>query len=220
MIDDLRANHEPVHVYEKTRITVDGRLHANVPGSSPIDLPSGATSRFATLVDAASKQGLLSTFGFISQIVYRTEPFLAVDPDTYLDLTMYPQAFILLEAFGQQPVAYRNTPIALHRTATQAHKLTEAIGRREERFMAGGPARLSQYFGTTLAAAWQRSIDHGAVDRTTISQLPERLLTRLTMVDWIRHNRAIDPDFDRSLDRHVVEDAQRFFREAPTRILA
>ena len=210
VIDDLRAVGASLHLYEKSRITVDGRPRDAVPGSSPVDLPAGATRDFPTLIDAGSRRGFFSTFGYITQYVFRTDAFNAADPSPFVDLTMYPQVFMLLQAFGQDPVVYRNTPVTLHRTASQAQKLVEALGRREEAFMAGGTSRLSRYFGTTLAAAWQRAIDLGAITAAVVADLPERLMTDQTLVDWIRHNRRLDAGLDAELDRAVVADADRF----------
>ena len=210
VIGDLRAVGAAFHLYEKSRITVDGEPRDAVPGSSPIDAPAGATCEFPGLIEAASRQGFFSTFGYITQYVFRTDAFNAADASPFFDLTMYPQVFMLVQAFGHDRVVYRNTPVALHRTSSQPQKLVEALGRREEEFMAGGTPKLSRYFGTTLAAAWQRAIDLGAITASSLAVVPERLMTDQSLVEWIRRNRKLDAGRDADLDRAVVADGERF----------
>jgi hypothetical protein len=211
ILDDIRSGDAPVLLYAKERINLDGSPRAGVAGSTPIDLPVGASHRFESFIEASLRQGLLSTFGFISSIVVRRGPFVAIDPTPYLDLTMYPQLFVMIEAFSQDPVHYRNVATVHHRTPTQSQKHAEALGRLEEEFMTGGNARLSRYLGTSLAAALQRVIDRGALDHATLSTMPENLMSDLPLIDWIRHNRSIDPAMDDRLDPSVVADADRFF---------
>lgn len=211
ILDDLRAIGAPVHLYEKGRIALDGAPLPAIAGSSPAELAPGEGFLFASVQDAARRQGYLSTFGFISQIMFRRQPFLAVDPAPYLGLTMYPQVFVLVEAFGDQPVFYRNDEIVLHRSPTQAQKLAEALGRSEERFMNGGEPKLACYFGTTLAASWQRLIDRRSIDLLDVARGPEQLWAKKSLAEWMTANRAIDPALDESLDDHVVRDADRFF---------
>lgn len=210
VLDDLESIAAPVHLYEKQRITQDGSLRNAIAGSSPIELAPGETHHFPTLLEAAKPQGFLSTFGFVSQVAFQRQPFVAIDPGPYLDLTMYPQVFVLIEAFADQPVLYRNQAVVLHRTPTPSQKLAEALGRREEAFMSGGAPKLSQYFGTTLVAAFQRLIDRGAIDYAHIAEYPEGLMTKGLLVDWMIANRQIDPSLDERLDECVALDAERF----------
>lgn len=210
MLADLRIVAAPVHLYEKTRITVDGKPRAAVAGSSPIDVPPGDSHRFPSLLDAARRQGFVSTFGFISHKVFRRAPFVAIDPTEYFDLTMYAQVFTLVEAFADAPVFYRNEPTVFHRTASQSHKRVEALGRREATFMSGGVGKEARYFGTTLAAAWQRLIDRKGFDAAFLAEQPENLMTTLPLLSWIVRNRALDAGMDDTLDRRIVADADRF----------
>jgi glycosyltransferase involved in cell wall biosynthesis len=213
VVSDLQTVHAPVHLYDKLRVTLEGAPRAPVVGSTPIDLPPGAAHLFPTLLEASSRQGLLSTFGFVSNVVFAREPFLAVDPSPYFDLTMYTHVFVLTEALGSQPVYYRNLPMVLHRTPTQPQKYVEALGRREERFMRGGESRSAGYFGTTLAAALQRLVDRGGVDHSFVAEQPENLMTSLPLVAWIAKNRRLDPLLDERIDSAIVADANRFLAE-------
>ena len=212
IVDDLRSADAGAGVllYDKTRITVDGQAREPVPGSTPVDIPRGETRRFGTFVDAARPQGFMSTFGFISTVVFRRAPFVAVDPDPYLDLTMYAHVFVQIEAFAESPVIYRNLPVARHRSAPQDHKRVEAMGRREGLFMSGGPARSVRYFGTTLAAAWQRVLDRTGLDPSFLRDQPENLMSAMPLVPWIVANRAADAEADAKLERSIVADAERF----------
>jgi GT2 family glycosyltransferase len=210
IVTDLQTIGAPLHLYEKSRIAVDGKPFDAVPGSSPVELAPGDTCRFPTLLDAARPQGFFSSFGFISQMVFRRAPFAAVDPSPYLDLTMYTQVFVLVEAFADQPVVYRNRPVAYHRSAPQWHKRGEAIGRREARFMSGGAAKAARYWGTALAAAWQRVLDRIGHDPGFLRDQPEHLMTALPLVAWIVANRTLDPAVDSELEPAVVADAERF----------
>jgi hypothetical protein len=213
ILADIREIPAPVLLYSKRRINLDGSPRGDVIGSIPIDLPSGDTHLFATLLDASRQQGFLSTFGFIGPAVRRRLPFLDVDPTPYLDLTMYAQVCVMIEAFAREPVFYRNLPTILHRTPTPTEKHAEALSRPEEEFMSGGNARLARFFGTALAAALQRLVDRGALETRTIATMPESLMSKLTLVDWITHNRHIDPSMDARLGPAVVEDAERLFAE-------
>jgi hypothetical protein len=211
IVADIGLTDAPVLLYGKRRINLDGSPHAEVAGSIPIELGPDESHVFDTLVEAASEQGLLSTFGFAGPIVVRREPYVAVDPEPYLGLTLYARACVLIEAFADAPVFYRNTATILHRTQTPAQKHAESLGRREEEFMSGGRTRLSRYFGTTLAAALQRLVDRGAIDHKTVAGMPERLMSDISLVDWIAKNRRMEPTFDSTLDPVVVDDADRLF---------
>jgi hypothetical protein len=209
IIEDISQTGAPVLLYEKKRINFDGTPRPDVAGSSPIGVEDGATHMFSSFVDAASRQGLLSTFGFVGPIVVRRKPFLAVDATPYLDLTMYAPTCVMVEAFSSEPVLYHNVVTILHRTETQRRKEAEALGRREHEFMIGGERRLARYYGTSLAAALQRLVDRGALDHRVLSGMTERLMTDLPLIDWIMANRSIDPTMDETLDASVVEDANR-----------
>ncbi|HEY6628589.1 MAG TPA: glycosyltransferase [Acidimicrobiia bacterium] len=211
ILDDINGTDAPVLLYGKRRINLDGSPRADVAGSIPIELAPGEAHLFPTLVEAAGEQGLLSTFGFAGPIVVKREPFIAVDPSPYLELTLYARACVLIEAFAGSQVFYRNTTTIVHRTQSPVEKHAESLGRMEEEFMSGGRTRLSRYFGTTLAAAMQRLIDRGVIDPHTIALMPERMMSNRLFVDWIANNRSMDPTFDETLSKQVVDDADRFF---------
>jgi hypothetical protein len=215
ILDDIGATEAPVLLYSKRRIDIDGSPRADVEGSIPIELSPGETHLFSSVIDAARMQGLLSTLGFIGPLIRSRKQYLAVDPSPYLDLTMYAQVFVTVEAFSGQEVFYRNLPTILHRTPTPAQKHGEALTLAEEDFMRGGRTRLSRYFGTTLAAALQRLIDSGAVELDTVASMPERLMTELPLVEWISRNRRLLPETDDRLSPDVVRDAERFFESLP-----
>jgi hypothetical protein len=210
VLDDLRSDEAAIYLYDKVRIDRDGNVRGPVPGSVPVDVPDGAVYRFGSMLEAARRQGLISTFGFISQVVFAREPFIRVDGSTYLDLTMYPQVFILAEAFAAMKVIFRNAPIVYHRTPTHAQKLAESLGRKEEPFMTGGSVRTARYFGPTYAAALQRLIDHGALSHRDLLELPERLMTNSPLIEWIEANcrAATAPP---TLPDDVLADSERFF---------
>jgi glycosyltransferase involved in cell wall biosynthesis len=210
ILEDISEGDAPVLLYGKSRINLDGSPRPDIPGSIPVEIGSGATHRFPSMIDASRRQGFLSTFGFAGPMVVQRVPFMAIDPGPYLDLTMYARTAVLLEAFSQEPVLYHNVEAILHRTATPEHKHAESLGRKEEDFMAGGRTRLARYYGTSLAATLQRLIDRGAFDHDTIATMPEMLMTDLTLVNWIVRNRRIDPRVDERLGGDVVADAERF----------
>ena len=132
ILDDIQATDAPVLLYGKRRISLDGSPRADVVGSIPIDLAPGDTHLFPTLVEASREQGLLSTFGFAGPIVVKREPFVAVDPSPYLGLTLYARTCVLIEAFADSPVFYRNATAILHRTQSPVEKHAESLGRVEE----------------------------------------------------------------------------------------
>ena len=80
----------------------------------------GATHRFGSLIESVRGAGLLSTYGFISQLVVRLADFVAVDASPYLGLTMFPQVGMLFEAFAERSVCYHNVPLVHHRTPSGA----------------------------------------------------------------------------------------------------
>jgi hypothetical protein len=82
--------------------------------------------------------------------------------------------------------------------------------------MGGGRLRLARYFGTTLAAAYQRLIDRSRFDHDFVVATPESLFTPQPVLDWIAANREIDADVERQFDPEVVRDADRFFAAVGT----
>lgn len=211
ILADLEGTDLDVLLYEKTRFSSDlSEELAAVPGSTPIAIESGASHRFSTPFDVAADSGILSAFGFISQVVLRREPFLDVDPEPFFELTMYPQVAVLLAAFADSEVAYRNTPVVAHRTNRQAAKLVETIGRREESFMTGGDVKAANWFGPTLAAMLQRAADAGGYDTDRYRTLPEHLFSSMPLVEWIEHNVSLATDLQVEVGRAVRTDADRF----------
>jgi hypothetical protein len=216
VLDDLRSEEAAIHLYDKVRIDRGGNGRGPVPGSVPMDLPDGAVYRFGSMLEAAQRQGFLSTFGFISQVVFAREPFMRVDSGAYLDLTMYPQVFILAEAFAAMKVIFRNAPIVYHRTPTHAQKLAESLGRKEEPFMTGGSVRAARYFGPSYAAALQRLIDRGALSHHDLLELPERLMTKTPLIEWIDANCRSATISLPALPDDVLADSERFFEGVRT----
>lgn len=211
VLRDLREDDLQVRLYEKTRIDQDGQVIEPRPGSTPIAIPPGETHRFTSILDASRRQGLLSTFGFISQVVVAREPFMAVDGDAYLDLTMYPQVFRYAEAFASATVMYRNEPIVFHRSPRQGQKLAESLGRPEQRFMSGGTTKAVRYFGRTYAAALQRLIDRGVLAYGDLVDMPEALMTNALLVRWIESNTKLPGADEVPFPVNVVEDSERLF---------
>ncbi len=212
MLADLEQTDLGILLYEKTRFSSDlsARL-ARVPGSTPIEIGPGERHRFDSPFEAAQESGLLSAFGFISQVVFLREPFVAVDADPFFGLTMYPQVAVLLAAFADHEVGYHNLPIVAHRTNEQATKLVETMGRPEETFMTGGDVKASNWFGPTLAAMLQRAADAGGYDAQRYKDLPERLFSSQPLVDWIEHNVRLAATHDVQVPAPVAADARRFF---------
>jgi hypothetical protein len=210
ILEDIRASAVPLLLYSKRRINLDGSPRPDVVGSIPIEIPEGQAHVFDSSLDAARRQGLLSTFGFIGPVVRKRLPFTSVDPLPYLDLTMYAQVFVTLQAFAAEKVFYRNVATILHRTPTPTEKHAEALDRPEEGYMSGGISRRARYLGTSLAAALQRLIDRGGMQHADLVGLPENLMTSLPLIGWIASNRALDPTMDAHLGNEVVADAERF----------
>ena len=209
ILADIDNGAADVYLYDKNRIDVDGRAIDRGDGTVPIEIPAGNAHVFPTLVDAVRRQGILSTLGFISVVVFNRRALESVDAEPYLDLTMYPLAFILMEAYSTLPLQFRNIALVEHRTPRQWQKWSETIGLNEETFMRGGTIRSSRYFGTALAAAIQRLVDTASIDVGELTELPERLFTHLPLIDWIAQCRQLDPTIDDQLDVAVVADADR-----------
>lgn len=219
ILADLEADDLDLLLYEKTRFSTDlSQQLPAVPGSTPIEIPAGSTHRFASPFEVAETSGLLSAFGFISQVVFRREPFLGVDAEQFFGLTMYPQVAIMLAAFADSPVSYRNEPTVVHRTSTQATKLVESIGRREESFMTGGRTKAVNWFGHTLAAMLQRAADAGGFGADRYQSLPEHLFSPLPLVQWIERNIGLAQESDVSPAPDVIADAERFLASAGTAV--
>ena len=211
ILSDCRTRDAGVLLFEKERISIEGDLVDRIPGSSPVDLAPGEARRFDTALEAVRLQGLISTFGFISTVVFRRQPFEELAVERYLGLTMFPLAFAIIEALGGELLVYRNVAVVDHRTQTPTQKAAEAMGRDEESFMQGGRAKGTRYSGTALAASFQRLVDRGAIDYDAIMSMPERLQTKMSLVEWMAYWRAQDSMVDASLPADVVADADRLF---------
>jgi hypothetical protein len=211
ILADIDSGAADVYLYDKNRIDFDGRTIDRGDGTVPIEIPTGNAHVFPTLFDAVRRQGILSTLGFISVVVFHRRALETVDAEQYLDLTMYPLAFILVAAYFRQPLQFRNIALVEHRTPRAWQKWSETIGRHEESFMRGGATRNSRYFGTALAAAVQRLVDTTTIDVGELAELPERLFTQPSLIDWIAQCRELDPTVDDLLDAAVIGDADRLF---------
>ncbi|MGI9585113.1 MAG: glycosyltransferase family 2 protein [Acidimicrobiia bacterium] len=210
LLEDLEGEPCPVLLYEKTRVGSDGvTAIPPIAGPSPIEIPAGASHRFDSLLEAIQVSGLISSFGFISQVVVRRVDFTSVDASVYLGLTTYPQLGVLCEAFLEKSVCYRNAPLVHHRTISREDKFAEAVGRGEESFMAGGEEQRATNFGRSLGAQMQRIVDRSALTHADVARLPERLLTKQLLWEWIEENVRIADDLGVQFDSAVVEDYER-----------
>ncbi|MDG1409942.1 MAG: glycosyltransferase [Acidimicrobiales bacterium] len=202
-----------VLVFDKVRVDRGGtRVLDRVAGSSPADIEPGEHRSYAGLLEFARETGLLSGFGFISAVVFRRTPFMAIDQSPYLGLTMYPQIGVLLEAHLRSSVCYHHVPIVLHRTTTRSEKAGEAVGRPEESFMMGGKERDARWFGITLAALLQRVIDQSSFKALELQDIPELLFDQPSLVGYLRRNRALADQQGLDFATDVREDAERLFR--------
>lgn len=187
VLDALAAGPD-VLLVAKRRIDRTGSHDVATSGSFPTDIDPGEERWYPTLSHLAACVGLISGLGFISTLVFRRAPFLAVDPDTYLDLSFYPQLGCLLEAFAGHSTLARNATVVVHRTQTNEEKEAEAIGRREEVFMRGDAERNARYFGVSFAALLQRVIDRSPLSADDVAAWPERLFRQDSLVEWLRAN--------------------------------
>ena len=211
VVPDFEDGTAGVYLYEKRRVSWSGDPASAVPGSTPVSLAANKTQVFASPVAAASATGLLSTFGFVSQVVMERSLFMGIDANPFFGLNMYPQVGVLLTALRDHPVQYRNTELSLQRSPTQAQKLAESFGRREEVFMAGGREKLALHFGTAYAAWLQRLVDRQALTYEQIVGLPERLYTPMSLTDWLASNATLGAELGIEFGNDVLEDAQRLF---------
>lgn len=210
ILGDLHDGAYDVYLYEKRRVDSGMRPMMAIEGSTPINIASGTAEAFESPLRVAERSGILSAFGFISQVVFRRRPFLAVDPTPYLGLTLYPQTGMIFEAFHERPVLYRNSEIALHRTLTQAEKRAEALGLREEMYMAEPTFKRAFTFGSRYAAFLERLIRRTSIRHADIAGLPERLFTRLPLVAWIEQNMRLAEDRGMTIGDAVASDAAAF----------
>ena len=199
-------------LFDKQR--VDRSLELELPtslGHAPSEVTSGECKDFDTMLDLAAETGIVSAFGFTSQVLTRRNRFLAVDPDPYIGLMMYPHLGVMLESCGLSPVRYCHTPAILQRTLTVEQKLAESIGRVEESFMAGAEERNSRWFGAAYAALLQRVIDRSEIQATQLIKLPERLFNEPSLIDFIERNwqTAVRLGVRHPVD--VLADSRRLF---------
>jgi glycosyltransferase involved in cell wall biosynthesis len=211
VLEDVRAAPADVLLFEKSRMGLDGRPIPDRDGSTPIELDSGQAHCFDCLMDVGTHTGVNSALGWISQVIMRRQPFLAVDPEPYMGLTMYPQLAMMLEAFGDRPLFYRNHRAALHRTPTAAQRLAELLGRREATFWQMGPVQRARWFGASYAALLQRVVDRSTLDTTDFADHRERLFTDKTLVDWMESNWREGLADGLELPEDWLADARRFF---------
>ena len=211
VLEDIRAAPADVLLFEKSRIGLDGRPLPDREGNAPIKLDPGQAHRFDRLVDVGTYNGVNSSLGWISQVVMRRKPFMAVDPEPYLGLTMYPQLAMMLQAFGDRPLFYRNHRAALHRSPTAPQRLAELLGRREATFWQVGRVQRARWFGASYAALLQRVVDRSGLETTDFANHVERLWTKQPLVDWVESNWREGLADGLELPGEWLSDARRFF---------
>jgi glycosyltransferase involved in cell wall biosynthesis len=211
VLSDARESHHSVLLYDKVRIDHSGTRVLNpTPGCIPTDVSVGERRTYGTLLDFAGHTGVLSGFGFISTLVIKRAQYLSSSADPYLGLTMYPQVGLLLETCGDDEMLFHNTPVVYHRTTTRQEKLGEALGRREEGFMAGGIERDPRWFGDTLAALLQRVVDRSNLSALDFAEVPELLFRQDSLIGYIGRNRGLRLEAGLELPDDVLDDARRF----------
>ena len=212
MLADIDASRHDLMVYGKVRIDNEGEIISEpARGAIPDDSETGDLREYPDVLGFARSTGVLSGYGFISVVLQRRELFVAVDAEPYSGLTMYPQVGRILEAFARSDMLFRNVPIVFQRTTTRAEKLAEAVGRNEESFMAGGAERDMLWFGHNLAALLMRVCDNSPLEPAEFADVPEYLMGRPLLAEWMRANSELADDRSVKTDDLVRADSARFF---------
>lgn len=203
-------------VLEKRRTDMRGTTYiADIPGSRPPSIGQEAQSarRYASPTDFCREVGPLSGLGLTSTVVFRSEPCRAVDPGRYLDLTVFPQVGIWLEAFADYELRFEPQALIVQRTMPSEAKLAEARGRREEKHM-DPETKHTHYLGVPYAAKIMRLIDAKALTMRDVASFPELLLTSMPLVPWITRltRAAVEEGVD--FRPEVLADSISFFDHA------
>ncbi len=71
---------------------------------------------FSDIKGLCAQFGFYTNLGFLSTAIFRRQPFVAVDPNPYIDLRCgYPQNGVFLEAFSERPCLYISDVLVCHR---------------------------------------------------------------------------------------------------------
>lgn len=198
-------------VLDKHRVDLSGNNYiAEIAGSKPESSKAGQLYRYDSPTDYCREVGPLSGLGLTSTAVFRSAPCMTVDPEKYLDLTVFPQVGIWLEALAHHELRFSARPFIVQRTMPAEAKLAEARGRREEKHM-DPDTKHTHYLGVPYAAKLQRLIDAQALTRRDVQQFPERLLTNSILVEWIARLSRLAIEQGVSFRPEVLDDAARFF---------
>lgn len=211
VLDELSERAPDVLMVEKRRIDKYGAPRADKAGVSPATIAPGTRREFESMLDVARGTGIISSFGWITQIVVRREQWQRIDPQPFFDTTMYPQVAMMLLAFSSSKVTYLNTVVVVHRTQNIRQRLAEAAGRPEASYMAGGKERDARWFGVGYAAFLQRVIDRGPFEADDLEPLREALWTELSMLDWIEQNWHHGARNGVEFPADMLVDAERLF---------
>ena len=207
LMPELEEGRFDLFLLDKERISRQGEPVERRPGTRP----STNSSDYGSILELAEVTGLISSFGWISQIVRRRAPYVAVDPEPYYDTTLHPHLGMMLEAFPSSPVAFRSSIGVIHRTQDPRERLAESAGRPEASYMAGGAERDARWFGAGYAAMLQRVVDRSPITPEQLARLNEAQWHEGTMFDWIEKNWQTGVDSGLQLDEPLLADALRLF---------
>lgn len=210
LLPELEEGAYDIFLVDKERISRDGEPVEFRPGTRP----ATTSADYDSILAMAEITGLISSFGWISQIIRRRAPYVAVDPEPYFDTTLHPHIAMLLEAFPSSPVAFRAIVGVIHRTQDPRERLAESAGRHEASYMAGGKERDSTWFGAGYAAMLQRVVDRTSITAADLARLNEAQWHEGSMFDWIAENWQWGLDHGLDLDADLLADAERLFTAA------
>jgi hypothetical protein len=212
VLEAVAADSCDLLIFNKQR--VDQSLERRLPdsrGHLPPGIEAGQSADYESPLDLARQTGIVSAFGFTSQVLWRRKRVAACDPTPYVGLMMYPHVGLVLEAFSNSHVRCFNNRVVLQRTLTQEQKLAEYLGSGEETFMAAKEERNRRWFGAGYAALLQRVVDRTELEAADFRGLPERLLHEDSMLEFIGRNWRAAEEVGLLQDETVVADAVRLF---------
>ncbi len=212
ILRDLERDEYDLVVLDKERMDKHGAAVDFRPGTRPIELPPGDSHVFESMLAVGRQTGLISTFGWITQVIRRRAPYMAVDPEPFFETTLHPHLGMMLVAFPRSPVLFRAIVGVIHRTQDRRERLAEAAGRPEVAYMAGGKERDARWFGAGYAALLQRAIDRCEIRPEELLHQREALWTELSLLDWIAENWRHGVAEGLQLDDDIVADALRLYR--------
>ena len=180
----------PLIIEAKYEYIIVNRVRRNTDLSKTISynwmgLDTNKDIYYPSLIDFLLNWGIISVIGFITVNIFIREKFHKINDNPHYN-TMYPQLFMMIEAFSHKPCYLIGRPLICHRTQTALEKNKLFQNKEKEKdFMQNSNIRDATYFSFRIIKSLMHLVNKKSLTFEVISQIREHTVINGLLTDFI-----------------------------------